>query len=281
MNWKRGAFFLIATAMCLALLVAAMSALLALREKAERKTEETLPAPVLALNTPPKSTGFPDDFGRLDALTPSPVSTAMPLTAPETGTDQTQDQDQKPAALAVHTPEFRDAAWLRAQNPDAFTLQIMAARDENAVKRFLVSRDDYARYNYFLYAQDGALWYVVTTGNYASMEQARGVADSTDFGLPTRPFPRRFGLYLKTLTAPPAPVPPTSVSPAPASTTPTSAPTPAASTPAPVPASAPAPALEVSPAASASMAPASSPITPAASATPNLPNADTHSRTAE
>ncbi len=135
---------------------------------------------------------FPAGFGRLDELVPfaggvAPVATEV--------------------APVEHGTEYRDAAWVSAQDAETFTIQVLAARDESAVKRFLAERDDRARFVYFLFPQGNANWFVVTTGSYPSHELAAGIIESEDFGsLPARPFPRRMGIYLEALKAPlPAP----------------------------------------------------------------------------
>lgn len=129
---------------------------------------------------------FPANFGRLDDLVPFAGGIA-------------------PVAVEVtpleHGPEFRDAAWVAAQNPDSYTLQVLAVHDEAAAVRFLAAREDRAQFVYFINPQDGDTWYVVTTGSFASREQAMGVTDSHDFGVPTKPFPKRVGSYQEAIAA--------------------------------------------------------------------------------
>lgn len=181
MSWQRSPLFLGACLSSVLLLVLCVL-LLVWREKTPG-----IPLPIV--NTAAVSdlaTLFPANFGRLDDLVPfaggiAPV--AMEVTPLE------------------HGPEFRDADWVRAQSPDAYTLQVLAAHEEEAVKRFLASREDRARFVYFINPQDGAIWYVVTTGIFATREQAMGVADSQDFGLTTKPFPKRVGVYQEAAVA--------------------------------------------------------------------------------
>ena len=123
---------------------------------------------------------FDEGFGRLDALVPfrggiRPVAEqAMP----------------EPVA-----PEYRDEAWLRSRHPDGFTLQLLAAREEATVLRFLASRDDRDQLLYFSYPEDGEQWFVVVRGEYPSRELAQGVAETLAGAPESRPFARRFGAY--------------------------------------------------------------------------------------
>ena len=155
MRWQPARLFIVAGAACALLLVLAVVALL------RREHSPVLPVPVDMPEAGAKQVRFPPDFGSLAGLVPfaggiSPVPT-----------------DVSPPA--EHAPEFRDAAWVRAQNPDSFTLQVFAARDEESVKRFLAGRDDRNAFVYFLHPQEGADWYVVVTGSFATRELAAGL----------------------------------------------------------------------------------------------------------
>ncbi len=174
MSWRRAPLFLVAALACLLLLCVAVL-VLSLREK------QTVPVPVAEEAGLPTAPVFPKDFGQLADLVPFAGGVA-PIAAEVVPMEQ-------------HAPEFRDAAWLQEQNADSFTIQVLAVRDEGAVKRFLADRPDRERYVYFMSTLDGSNWYVVTTGSYASAELARGVAESGVFGTDSKPFPRRIGAY--------------------------------------------------------------------------------------
>lgn len=115
-----------------------------------------------------------------------------------------------------HGGEYRDITWLKAQNPDAYTLQVLGARSEEAVKRFIAGQDDPSQFSYFETREAGRPWFVVVHGNYASRELALGVADTLDIGLDSKPFPKRFGAYVDALALsaqPPAEAAPEPVEP--------------------------------------------------------------------
>lgn len=204
---------------CAALLVA-LALVVALQS---RKGGEGGPA--LLVEGVPGGSTFPRDFGRLDELVPfaggvNPVAAGV--------------------VPVEHAPEYRGGDWVAAQSSDAWTIQVLAVREEEAVKRFLSGREDRVDFNYFIYPQDGSNWYVVTLGSFPSRELAEGVAASK--GLETgegRPFARRMGAYQEALRAAAAPAVPAADPSAPAA--------PEVPPPAPAPAAPPAPGLPAIP----------------------------------
>lgn len=133
-----------------------------------------------------ETTALPADFGSLGDLVPfsggiEPMSADMRL------------------GLEEHTPEFRGADWLRSQSTDQFTIQIMAARELDSIKNFLDERPDRGQYTYFQSQREDGLWYVLVTGKYNSLEQARGVAESLEIGTQNHPYPVAFQVYQATI----------------------------------------------------------------------------------
>lgn len=179
MTWRAGWPYLLAAGVCLGLLVS-FAALVAPKDQGVA----LVPVPVGKAR---EVTGFPEDFGSLGELVPFAGGVA-PIAA-----------EVVPVA---HAPEFRDAAWVAAQEPSAFTLQVLAARDEEVVKRFLASREDRADFAYFVFPQPDGIWFVLTTGRYVTHEMAASIAGGKDFGgLSTRAFPRRLSVYQDALKA--------------------------------------------------------------------------------
>lgn len=184
MNWRKSWPFLVAAATCLVLLVVIVSVI---------AVNERRPVEAIALPMDQESGMgvFPQDFGVLDELVPFSGGVA-------------------PVAIDVvpeqHALEFREADWVLAEDPAAFTIQVLAARDEEVIKRFLADRDDRADFVYFVFPQEDGIWFVLTTGRYASHELAASVAAGKDLGgLSTRAFPRRISVYQDALGALPAP----------------------------------------------------------------------------
>lgn len=141
----------------------------------------------------PSAKAVPSNFGRLDEAVPFAGGIA-PVAA-----------DVEPAE--AHASEFRDGAWLRSQNQDSYTVQVMAARDESAIKRFLSEHAGQHAFSYFVSTIDGLDWYVLVTGSFGSRELASGVADSTDYGVSSKAFAKRFGAYQSAQKIPPSAAP--------------------------------------------------------------------------
>ncbi|MES2918035.1 MAG: SPOR domain-containing protein [Pseudomonadota bacterium] len=180
----RGWPFLAIAGACAALLVA-LALVLALQ------TRPGPASPELLVEGVPGGGSFPRGFGRLDELVPfaggvNPVAEGV--------------------IPVEHAPEFRAGEWVVAQSPEAWTIQVMAAREEEAVKRFLAEREDRIDFSYFLFPQEGSYWYVVTVGSFPSRELAEGVAASKGLGAGQgQGFARRFGTYQEALRAAAAP----------------------------------------------------------------------------
>jgi len=95
------------------------------------------------------------------------------------------------AATTVSPPIKRDD-WLLQQDPNHFTLQLMAANNEVGVVKFIEDNDltDFAAY--FFSQRDGNPWYAVTYGTYSSRSEANAeVLPSVLRGI--KPWPRTFG----------------------------------------------------------------------------------------
>jgi hypothetical protein len=181
MNWKLAWPYALASAAAAVLLGAGISMLALTKDPAQKDIS-------LQVGEPVTMSEFPPDFGSLAELVPfaggvAPVSVDV--------------------APTLHAPEFQDAAWVNAQDSGTYTIQVLAARDEEVVKRFLAGQEDRSQFVYFVYPQADGNWFVVTTGRFATHELAVSVAASRDFnGLSTKPFPRRFGVYQEALQAP-------------------------------------------------------------------------------
>ncbi|MBL4851652.1 MAG: AAA family ATPase [Gammaproteobacteria bacterium] len=95
------------------------------------------------------------------------------------------------AATTVSPPIKRDD-WLLQQDPNHFTLQLMAANNEVGVVKFIEDNDLTDVAAYFFSQRDGNPWYAVTYGTYSSRSEANAAV------LPSalrsiKPWPRTFG----------------------------------------------------------------------------------------
>lgn len=98
-----------------------------------------------------------------------------------------------PAPPALHG-ELRDhAAWLWAQDPSRYTLQLLAGRNEAAVKTFITRHNLEGRAVFYRTKRDGNPWYVVVLGSYADRGRAVAGIEQLSAGVRMQsPWPRAF-----------------------------------------------------------------------------------------
>ena len=75
-----------------------------------------------------------------------------------------------PAASGVAT---RDPEWLLAQNPDHYTLQLIATQSEELMREYLDKHRFREHVTYFGFDRDGKRWYAAVYGAYAGKSQAQ------------------------------------------------------------------------------------------------------------
>lgn len=189
MSWQRSPLFFVASVISASLLVIAMLFLIPSLKGADQTH------PSVALSPEKIEVAFPSNFGSLIDLVPfsggaSPIAEEVPQ-----------------APVVEHAPEFRDDSWLKAQPATAYTIQILAVQDEEGIKRYLEGRTDRDKFEYFQRQQEGQSWYVLIYGRYPSLELARGVTESTDFGGVSRPFAKIIQSYQTETNSLPASAP--------------------------------------------------------------------------
>jgi TPR repeat protein len=77
--------------------------------------------------------------------------------------------------VVVGTPE-ESAAWIKAQAPDHYTVQLYAANTVSAVERFIQGLDAGDRLAVFGFPRDGKPYFAVIQGSYPSSEAAKAKA---------------------------------------------------------------------------------------------------------
>lgn len=82
------------------------------------------------------------------------------------------------AARLVAPPPSAGARWLMRQDPRHFTLQLLAAQDEQAVRDYLAGHGLAERARYFGFRRQGEPWFAAVYGVYASRAQAEAAARS-------------------------------------------------------------------------------------------------------
>jgi hypothetical protein len=96
----------------------------------------------------------------------------------------------------THGPEFRGADFL-TRHAKSWTLQLMNVTQESVIADFLAGRSDRSRFQYFRSIDGEQERYVLTYGDFATVQTAMGALATVDFGLPSsvKPFPERFSSY--------------------------------------------------------------------------------------
>lgn len=112
------------------------------------------------------------------------------------------------AAPASAAPEPASApaggeSWLLAQNPEDYTLQLMATNDEKLMRAYLDKHQFTEPVAYFAFQRDGNQWYAAVHGAYPGKPQAQDAAASLPPELgKNSPWIRRFGSIQKLIKAP-------------------------------------------------------------------------------
>ncbi|MEY4516655.1 MAG: hypothetical protein RL180_1001 [Pseudomonadota bacterium] len=122
--------------------------------------------------------GFNDTLGRLTDVVP------------------VLDLSQKIVQVGTHAAEFRGAAFLTRESAN-WTVQLMNVSQESVITDYLTSRRDRTRFQYFRTINKEQERFVLTYGNFATVQTAMGALATIDFGLPqtVTPFPERFSSY--------------------------------------------------------------------------------------
>jgi DamX protein len=86
------------------------------------------------------------------------------------------------------------ANWIASQNPEHYTIQLVATRSEMAVSRFIEEHNLGGNTGYFTHQQDGATWYTLVYGSYPSRDAAKSAIATLPPTLrKASPWVRKFG----------------------------------------------------------------------------------------
>jgi DamX protein len=103
-------------------------------------------------------------------VTPAPTpAPAAKVTAPA---PKVTAAPRVPAADAGADLPLRDAAWLRAQNPQSYTLQLVAGNNIETLRQFMREHQLKNQLAVIETTRDGKPWYVLLYGLYADKQQA-------------------------------------------------------------------------------------------------------------
>jgi hypothetical protein len=105
------------------------------------------------------------------------------------------------AARAQRSNGFEGADWIRAQNPEHYTLQVIALRAPDRLMEFVAEHPDWAPYAIYLPPGNERPLSVLVQGVYPDVEAARAAAQSFPPGLqkPDQIWIRKFGMVQELL----------------------------------------------------------------------------------
>jgi septal ring-binding cell division protein DamX len=130
---------------------------------------------------------------------PAPAP-AAPVPAPTTAATPPPAPAASPATGTAPTDSLRRETWVRAQNPDSFTLQIGSVTSEKDVRRFLQENGIEAEAGYIAVQIDGTTRYNALYGSYPSYAEAqRAVTQLPPALQQIKPWIRNFGILQQLL----------------------------------------------------------------------------------
>ena len=106
------------------------------------------------------------------------------------------DLNKQIAVVGQRAPEFRGTEFIKA-NSSHWTLQVMKVSQESVVKTYLSQRKDRQRFQYFRVVEGTQEHYLLTYGNFTTVQTAMGALQTMQFELPNsvKAFPERFSTY--------------------------------------------------------------------------------------
>lgn len=106
------------------------------------------------------------------------------------------DLNKQVVVVGQRAPEFRGTEFIKA-NSSHWTLQVMKVSQESVVKTYLLQRKDKQRFQYFRVVEGSQEHYLLTYGNFTTVQTAMGALQTMQFNLPNsvKAFPERFSTY--------------------------------------------------------------------------------------
>ncbi|WP_417545411.1 SPOR domain-containing protein [Marinobacter sp.] len=120
------------------------------------------------------------------------VAASSPLSRPVP--DQPLLGSRARVAVAGNSNNYRQESWIRSQPGSNFTIQLMAASSENAVRNYIDDHGLKGHAAYFRSEYREAPWYSVIYGSFATYEEARRSLEGLPLSFKTAsPWVRRYG----------------------------------------------------------------------------------------
>lgn len=106
------------------------------------------------------------------------------------------DLNKQIVVVGQRAPEFRGTEFIQT-NASHWTLQVMKVSQESVVKTYLLQRKDKQRFQYFRVVEGSQEHYLLTYGNFTTVQTAMGALQTMQFDLPNsvKAFPERFSTY--------------------------------------------------------------------------------------
>lgn len=106
------------------------------------------------------------------------------------------DLSKPVATVGQRAAEFRGTEFIKT-NSSNWTLQVMKVSQESVIKTYLTQRKDRNRFQYFRMVEGEQEHYLLTYGNFTTVQTAMGALQTMQFDLPNsvKAFPERFSTY--------------------------------------------------------------------------------------
>lgn len=149
-----------------------------------------------ASESAPASTQAPESAPGTPAKT---AAAAAPATAAASTAAAPQASSTKPSTGTASSGE----SWLLAQNPQDYTLQLLATHDEKLMRAYLDKHQFTEPVVYFAFQRDGKQWYAAVHGAYPGKPQAQTAANTLPPEVSKNPpWIRQFGGIQKLIKVP-------------------------------------------------------------------------------
>jgi len=143
--------------------------------------EPTTQAPLAAGDEPATDARTRRDDELLEPLAGTAETSGQEAARPPAPLPEPVDDTPAPlpaeSPAAPDTPALESSTWILLQDPGQFTVQMSASTDRASVENFLQRADLASPNSIFAFDRDGATWYALVHGLYASIGEARAAVE--------------------------------------------------------------------------------------------------------
>lgn len=174
------------------------------------KSTQTGTAEAVAATSTATSAASAGQSGGSSAAAAGPVAepsaakpAAEPSTAEPAAAEPASPEAAAPSATVAAGASPGGESWVLAQNPEDYTLQLLATRSEDLMRTYLEEHHFNQPVAYFAFQREGKQWYAAVYGAYPGKSQAqRAVATLPPEVGKNTPWIRQFGGIQKLISAP-------------------------------------------------------------------------------